>query len=146
MFASISSVPGVESTGRPSLSNRKCILGFIKAYLVTISTICSSSTASDFIYFFRAGVLKKRSDTLISVPRGAPQEDISAAFPPSTFIRTASEPPAFVIISTLDTDEMLARASPLKPKVCIEKRSSTSSILLVACLSKESIASSYVIP
>ena len=49
-------------------------------------------------------------------------------------------------ISSLDTEAILGNASPLKPRVDIFRRSSTEDNLLVACLEKASLKSSFDIP
>ena len=79
------------------------------------------------------------------VPFLASPNPTSNIFPPliTTWVPIS---PMHVFKSTLLTAAMEAKASPLKPKVVNLYKSSSSSILLVACLEKAKTASSLSIP
>jgi hypothetical protein len=79
-------------------------------------------------------VLKKRSSTRISVPRGPDEAMGSSGTPPSS-LRTFRRPSATEVARVKrETDAMLGNASPRNPRVPTSKRSSDALILLVACL------------
>ena len=105
------------------------------------------SVLSDFKNFFRAGVLKKRLFTSTIVPTGAPASETSLIFPPiiSIFV-PMSVSLVLVTRQNFDTDAMEGSASPLKPNVEMEKRSSFVNILLVAYRSMDRSASSRLRP
>jgi hypothetical protein len=108
---------------------------------------CVDSATSDFRNLRLAGRLKKRSATSMHVPSRVPTSRIDAAWPPS--MRTSvplSAPRARVRITKCDTEAMLGSASPRNPSVRIAPRSSGREILLVACRSTASCASSGPIP
>ena len=80
-----------------------------------------------------------------SVPfRNAPASYFST-LPPS-ISTTAPSTPSEVHNDTFDTAAILAKASPRNPSVRIRNRSCSLVILLVACLSKQRMASSSDIP
>ncbi len=109
--------------------------------------MCDNSVDSDFRNFFRAGVLKKRSRTVIEVPEGSPASSTRAIFPPliSTTVPAASSA-ARVSSRSRDTDAIDGSASPRNPSVATLSRSSVFLIFEVACRSKASMASSRTIP
>ncbi len=109
--------------------------------------MCCSSVDSAFRNFRRAGVLKNRSRTLTEVPGGSPDSSTLRILPPA-ISRTvpASSSGERVARRTRLTEAMEGRASPRKPKVEMESRSSESFSLLVAWRSKASRASSCIMP
>ena len=81
------------------------------------------------------------------VPYGAPTSSIAFSSPPSITYRTPTNSPCvFEMHSTCDTAAMLDRASPRNPNECTFNKSVAVSILLVACLKKASLISSFAIP
>ena len=110
-------------------------------------TVQLISARSERRNFFRAGRLKNKSWTSTVVPFGkaisstrmTSSPSLSTSVPFSSF-------PSEVFKTILATEEMLGRASPLKPRVAIRLRSFTLEILLVECLSKLRSASSRLIP
>ena len=81
------------------------------------------------------------------VPGGAPTSFRSRIFPPSTIISVPiSSLFSRVIREKRETAAMLGSASPLKPRVLIEKRSLSVDILLVAYRSMARSASSRLMP
>ena len=101
------------------------------------------------INFRRAGRLKNSCRTSTLVPGALPAALTSAIFPPLTMICVPSgEPPSrsrVVSVKRL-TLAMLGRASPRNPIVAIAARSSAFRILLVAWRSRQSSASSRLMP
>ena len=92
-------------------------------------------------------MLKKISLTTIVVPLGQPASSNSISCPPSiSYLVPISSFCAFVKSSTLDTADIEAIASPLKPKVPIEFKSSFCEILLVAWETNTFLTSSRSIP
>ena len=81
------------------------------------------------------------------MPTGAPTSSKLTSAPPSiTYLTPVSCFEGFDIISHLAIDEMLERASPLNPRVCMLNRSLALLILLVACLKKAVLISSLLMP
>ena len=133
--------------------------------------MCESSVDSAFRNFFRAGVLKKRSRTVIDVPSGNPASSTRAILPPlisiivpdlsipeesgapflPSFGRSGDfsipeEDPAQVSSRSRDTDAIEGSASPRNPRVATLSKSSASLIFDVACRSNASMASSRTMP
>src|SRR5580704_17734793 len=109
--------------------------------------MCESSVDSAFRNFFRAGVLKKRSRTVIEVPSGRPASSTRAILPPLiSMMVPAGASAARVSRQRRDTEAIEGRASPRKPSVATLSRSSASLILEVAWRSKASLASSRTMP
>src|SRR5918998_5517324 len=80
------------------------------------------------------------------VPLGCAAGETRASAPPSTATFVPAPSPVEVVRQNAETLATEARASPRKPKVVTASRSETFSILLVACRSTESGASSGDIP
>ncbi len=81
------------------------------------------------------------------VPSGAPAGAGAPTRLPSAVTSVPWAAPRSRVISlTLATDAMLGSASPRKPRVVMENRSSARDILLVACRAKARDASSRLIP
>src|ERR687890_683442 len=80
------------------------------------------------------------------VPLGWEAAEVSAASPPSTTTLVAAPSPVEVVREKEETLAIEGSASPLNPRVLTASISSTFRILLVACLSTESPASSGDIP
>ena len=98
-----------------------------------MSAMCPISVPMVFKNLRRAGVLKKSCFTVTMVPLGAPTSETSFILPPSTTISVPlSADAARVIRLNRETAAILGRASPLKPRVLMEKRSRSLKILLVA--------------
>ena len=117
------------------------------AMVEMLSAMCPISVAMDFKNLRRAGVLKKSCFTVIIVPGGAPVSDTFFSFPPSRYTSVAvSDVFSLVVNVNRETDAMLGSASPLKPSVCMENKSESLEILLVAYRSMASMASSRFIP
>ena len=130
-----SPVPLVENRIFPLLIILILISGYARAICAAKSITAELSALSDFINFSLAGVLKKRSLTIIVVPSGHPVGTCSFVSPPwITVLLPVWLSFVFVITSILETDEILAKASPRNPSVSIYPRSSALCILLVACL------------
>ena len=97
----------------------------------------------------RAGVLKNKSFTSTVVPRGrATGFNATSISRPEDIASQACEAMsvALLISRKRDTELMLANASPLKPSVATASRSSSSTILLVACESSANAISSLAMP
>src|SRR5215472_3490255 len=87
------------------------------------------------------------SATLTVVPAGSPAGFTPTSLPPANSTRVPSASASSrVSSSSRDTAAMDGRASPRKPRVAIDSKSSAVLSLLVACRSKASSASSCVIP
>ena len=111
----------------PLWKNLKWMRGQAIAARVTVSLMCPISVWSVFKYLRLAGVLKNRRLTEIIDPLGAPISATSLIAPPLRVIRVpASADSTLVTISMSDTEAMLGRASPLNPRVAMEKRSPSS--------------------
>src|SRR5215471_13837050 len=109
--------------------------------------MCESSVDSAFRNFFRAGVLKKRSRTVIEVPGGSPASSTRAIFPPLISITVpAGSSAARVSSRKRDTEAIDGNASPRNPRVVTLSRSSAFLIFEVACRSNASMASSRTMP
>ena len=125
--------PEVESLVCPFTINRKAISGLERARSSMYKPILAPSVIALLRNFCLAGVLKKRSLTIMVVPSGAPISSSAISSPPSIQYRLPErESAVFVMSSTLDTAAMLERASPRNPRDAIESRSQASLILLVA--------------
>src|SRR5206468_2288148 len=94
----------------------------------------------------RRHVVKKRTH-LHFVPGASPPSRTMSILPPLTTISVpAMASCSRVVRRKRDTLAMLGSASPRKPNVAIASKSETDRILLVACRSSESSASSRSIP
>ena len=112
-----------------------------------MSIMWRCSVAADLRNFLRAGVLKNRSLISTTVPCVMPFMDFSRTSPASSVRDQPVDDPCFrEAIVDLLTDMMLGRASPRKPKVRMEKRSSGRPILLVAWRRIASSSSTSVMP
>ena len=140
-------VPAVRVISLPSLTRVKATSGWAKLKRFITSTIWDSSACWLFIYFKRAGVLKKRSSTLILVPLGQLLGSKVSTSPPWAIKRVPCAP-LLVAVSIVkrETEAMDGSASPRKPNVRIRKRSACFLILLVACRRKAKETSSCSIP
>src|SRR6202050_1676792 len=127
--------------------NSKCFSGCASAQCVTSDAMCDNSVDSAFRNFLRAGVLKKRSRTVIEVPNGSPASSTRAIFPPliSTTVPAVSCSPR-VSSRSRDTDAIAGSASPRNPSVATLSRSSAFLIFEVACRSNANMASSRPMP
>ena len=115
------------------LINLKAILGLDKANFMIKSFILFASVVVVLRNFLRAGTLKNKSSTLIVVPILQPISSISSMRPPVNFmVVPKSSCGRRVIKLNLDTAAIDGKASPRKPKVSIDIKSSTCLILLVA--------------
>src|SRR3989454_5530728 len=127
-------MPGVSITRRPSTSRLKAMVGLPRASSPTSRLITAFSVAGCFRNFRRAGVLKNNRSTVSRVPAEQPAGSAVSNSPP--WMRTRNPPPPSrlrLTASTSATAAMLASASPRKPRVRIERRSSSARSLLVAC-------------
>ena len=105
------------------------------------------SVFSDRRNFRRAGKLKKRERTSTWVPGASPPSRTTSSLPPLTMISVPASACAWRVVSrNRDTLAMLGRASPRNPSVATASRSAAVRILLVACRSSESNASSRSMP
>ncbi len=121
--------------------------GLASASKRTASFIALNSVASFFKNFSRAGVLKNKSFTSISVPISLVTSYTPVIFPPlDVKPLPISLSLSLEVILNLETELIEDKASPLNPYVIILKRSSFLEILLVACLSTERSKSSLDIP
>ena len=106
-----------------------------------------ASVAGDLRNFFRAGVLKKRSRTCMTVPTAQPAGAASSSLPPSIRTRVPSSISAVrerMVNRLIEAIE--GSASPRKPSVVIRSMSSAEKILLVPCGSMQSRTSSASMP
>ncbi len=105
------------------------------------------SVAADFKNFKRAGTFLNNSFTVIVVPCGLA---CCTCLTTRLSFKTSASPAAasfsLVIMSTSATAAILASASPRKPSVAIESKSSTRLILLVAYLPNAVSTSAEAIP
>ena len=139
--------PGVKKTSSPSFMHLTETSGLPRAQRNAAAVQAVASLRSDFKNLSLAGVLKKRSRTVMLVPSGQPQGVISMISPACTVTLTPSAAPFSRVISSMrETAEMAARASPLKPIVPIASRPFSSCSLLVAWRMKAMPASSGDIP
>ncbi len=132
---------------RPSRSSSKRTSGRTSAIRSSQRTMCEASVTALFRNFRRAGTRPNRSATSIIVPSAqatGPERSMPAP-KPSTSVPTASSCRR-VRMRTEATDAMLGSASPRKPSEVTRARSSAEASLLVACRSKDSRASSRLIP
>ena len=133
IFARILPLPEVVNALFLPLIMLKRTSGYDSAILDTKSMILRDSDASDARNLYLAGTLKNRSRTVTVVPSGHPTAVFSSTSEASTTtLRPDFESAVLVMSSVLDTAQMLARASPRKPRVPMQSRSLTSLILLVA--------------
>ena len=139
--------PGVARALRPSTLRLNRIRGKARANRATRSLIRERSDPGDRRNFRRAGTFSNRDSTLTDVPTVQPAGPLFSTSPQRswTSVPTASEAGRLVII-TLDTDATLGSASPRKPIVVTDSRSSGEVSLLVAWRWKESRISSAGIP
>ncbi len=90
--------------------------------------------------------MKNKSETVRSVPTRADDFSWLITFPASSWSLVPDFPAFAEIRSMIETEAILGRASPLKPKVRIRKRSLSSLILLVAWRLKARRISASSIP
>ena len=125
--------PGVKKTSSPSRFKRTDTSGLPRAQCMAAAMQADASERSDFKNFSRAGVLWKISRTVIVVPSGQPQGDISTISPARTVTRTPSAAPFSRVVSSIWlTAAMAASASPRKPIVAMASSPFSSCSLLVA--------------
>ena len=121
--------------------------GWASACICTAAVTRLPSTVSDFMNFIRAGVLKKRSRTMMVVPSGQPISVSSRIFPASSFNDVPDMLPAVLVRRSMRlTEAMAANASPRKPMVPMAARSSAQRSLEVAWRRKAVRASSGDMP
>ena len=109
--------------------------------------MCAASVFSPRRNLRRAGVLKNRSRTSTTVPGGTPAGLSATVAPPSTPIsHPESASCSRVRRRNRETEAIEGSASPRNPSEPMAFRSSTDSILLVACRSRARRASSRLIP
>ena len=141
---------GASVNKRPSLVSLKDTSRRMKASTETAATVARVSVAGVRRNFRLAGALKNSRLTRTVVPRRRAVGCTSLRRPPSTMRRVASDEAPFssaaVSSSNFETDAMAASASPRKPSVATPMRSEADVILLVACRSIASTASSRSIP
>src|SRR5437773_553402 len=140
-------MPGVSITRRPSTSRLKAMVGLPRASSPTSRLITAFSVAGCFRNFRRAGVLKNNRSTVSRVPAEQPAGSAVSNSPP--WMRTRNPPPPSrlrLTASTSATAAMLASASPRKPRVRIERKSSSARSLLVACRANASGTSTGCMP
>ena len=139
--------PGAKKASSPSLMKRSEMSGLPSAQRSAAERQAEVSVRSDFKNLSRAGVLKKRSRTLIVVPSGQPQGSIISMSPASTLMRTPSLAPRLRVVSSMcETAEIAASASPRKPKVPMASSPRSFCSLLVAWRRKQTPASSGSMP
>jgi hypothetical protein len=114
--------------------------------VVTTSLMARLSAAAERRNLARAGTLKNRLRTEMVVPRRRAHPSTPCVWPPLTTTRVPSASRSAVSSTSRDTEAMEGSASPRNPSVRILARSAGSLILLVACRSSESRASSRPIP
>ena len=140
-------LPAVLKMVLPSLTRLKATSVWLKAKRLTMSEMLANSVARELKYLSRAGVLKKRSVTVIFVPVLA---ELGCCLINSPPLISTSEPAlsAWVLVSKLTwlTEAILGKASPRKPKVFTLNKSARSVILLVACRRKAIKTSAWLIP
>ena len=140
-------LPGVAREFRPSRLrlNRTC--GKASANLATRSLIRERSDPGDRRNFRRAGTFSNKDSTLTVVPTEQPMGPLLSTSPQR---RRTSVPASWstgrLVMVTLDTEAMLGRASPRKPIVATDSRSSGEVSLLVAWRWKDRRISSDGIP
>ena len=135
------------STSSPSDINRYRTSNRPKLDCISQVRIRASSARGDFRNFLRAGVLKNRCSTSISVPSFQAQLCTSMSFPPLNVIEVPTSASRLLVISlTLETAAIEASASPRNPSVARLSRSSIAETFEVACRSNARMASSRVIP
>ena len=131
----------------PLLWSLKLTSGCAMATLWNSSMMWRISTWSDFKKLRLAGTLKNKFLIANWVPSGqATGETSPVSLPLNTTFVPISEPTSLVLSSTWATAAIDARASPLNPLVTRASKSSAVEILDVACLLKQSLASSSLIP
>ena len=138
---------GRSRSARPSDVSVKPTEALANAKTVTASLTARVSAATTFKNLERAGALKNRFPTSTVVPRRLGASSTPLMVPPFTRMRVpTSSSPSFVSSVMRDTAAMDGRASPRKPKVTTDWRSTAVRILLVAWRSRQSRASSRVMP
>ena len=121
---------------------RKVRVGLAKTTRSNSVMMLRNSVSFDLRNFRRAGTLKKRFLTEKMAPSGQASGAMSISSEPSIVRRVPnSVPRARVRSSTCATAAMEGSASPRKPIVRSEKRSSAAAIFEVACRSKAMRAS-----
>ena len=121
--------------------------GLPRAQRRAVCTQAEASARSDFKNFRRAGVLKNRERTCMTVPSGQPVSPISWMSPALRVTRVPlPSPRRRVVSSTSLTAETAASASPRKPMVPMASRPASSRSFEVACRRKAMPASSGAMP
>ena len=124
---------GKDIISCPLCDSENSVLQFVSATRSNSVTILLSSVCCDFRNLRRAGMLKKRFFTLKLLPTGAATGSCSSNREPDIDKSVPSSSPARrVTSSTCATAAMDASASPRKPIVEREKRSSAQAIFEVA--------------
>ena len=132
------------STSLPSCQIAKPTSGRASAWRRTVSMQCASSVASDFKNLRRAGVLKNSSLTSTVVPVLRATGRSSPVRPSSK--KASVKPLARDKMAQSAIELMAASASPRKPMVATDSKSSKLPILLVAWRLKAMGSSSRKIP
>ena len=126
---------------------RNSISSLVRATRVNSDTIIRYSLLSDLRNFLLAGMLKNRLRTAMLQPSGQAISVVSRTLPPDICTSAPVSSPLLRVLRVTSAQAAIeARASPRNPKVDRFWRSSTLSILDVACERKQSPASSEVIP
>src|SRR6056297_387931 len=142
-----SAAPGRLRLALPLCLSSKATSIRASARRLTSSSMWLYSVRSVFRNLRRAGVLKNRSRTSMTVPGGVANGSMSPALPPSHSMRMPDSAPSGREPSdSRDTEAMLASASPRKPRLATASRSSSEAILLVACGCSASAISSPGMP
>ena len=125
----------------PSEKSRNSISGKPRAFSMKTFLHSAASLWGRLRWIFRAGMFSKRSSIQTEVPLSVLPGRMELFSPLSTTMRFE-----FESIVSFEQELMLLKASPLKPSVLRENRSSRVLTLLVAWLSQESRRSSSDIP
>ena len=145
---------GSSSSGRPSEVSVKPTPGSASASAATASLTARASPLAERRKRARAGALKKSARTSTVVPRRLGWSSTAVTRPPSTRTRVPGSPaaleeapPSSAVSSVMrETAAIEGSASPRKPKLATRLRSSALRILLVAWRSRQTTASSRLIP
>ena len=144
---------GRRSTGLPLCDRRNPTEGWASAIRCTASSQCANSVCSDLRKRLRAGVLKNRSSASMRVPgeiAAGPMRapaSLPAPVAPMWPIRQPWRASGVRLASVRSaTDAIEASASPRKPRLATDSRSSSAAILLVACRVRASARSSLSMP
>ncbi len=127
----------------------KATCGWTIAIRASVSAMWPYSVGSVRMNFRRAGVLKNRSRTWITVPADAEAEagrGPSIASPATDNVCAASSPIGRDVTVNREMDAIEASASPRNPSVAMASRSSGAPILLVACGDTASVRSAASMP